>query len=72
MQIAWIIPRAIKIAEAKDRVPASGNTSQKENQTKDFFDLTKGFPQDTLPVRQSAVLRALGFCNTLIFRFYLH
>jgi hypothetical protein len=31
-----------------------GPASKKENQPRDFFDLTKAVEQDNLPVRQSA------------------
>src|SRR6202166_2311463 len=61
-------PRII-VANA-GRAARSPFTSQKENQSKDFFDLTGVIPQVTLPVCQCAVLRALGYSRHFIFRFH--
>jgi hypothetical protein len=58
------------IAANGDRAFHSAITSQKENQPKDFFDLTRVTPQDILPVCRCAVLRALGCFKHLIFIFY--
>jgi glutamine synthetase len=61
-------PRII-VANA-GRAARSPFTSQKENQSKDFFDLTRVIPQVTLPVCQCAVLWALGCSRHFIFRFH--
>jgi hypothetical protein len=46
--------QALLLGEAK-AVAGKLIPSQKENRSRDFFDLTKAPPQDTLPVSRRAV-----------------